>query len=112
VVEEDAPVQILAPTDPLLTWPNQITTADFDHWIEERGHGFMGTWDSHYQALLETHDHGQAPQRGGLLIAHTGHGAWIYLGLALYRQLPEGVPGAYRILANLISAAKNPALQK
>ncbi|HEV2619174.1 MAG TPA: hypothetical protein VGU23_04465, partial [Acidobacteriaceae bacterium] len=112
VVEEDAPVQILAPTDPLLTWPNHITTADFDHWIEERGHGFMATWDPHYTALVETHDHGQAPQRGGLLVARTGRGAWIYLGLALYRQLPEGVPGAYRILANLISAAKNPALQK
>jgi LmbE family N-acetylglucosaminyl deacetylase len=112
VVEEDAPVQILTPTDPLLTWPNPITSADFDHWIEERGHGFMGTWDPHYTPLLETHDHGQQPQRGGLLIARTGRGAWIYLGLALYRQLPEGVPGAYRILANLISAAKNPALQK
>jgi hypothetical protein len=112
VVEEDAPVQILAPTNPLLTWPNRITTADFDHWIEERGHGFMATWDPHYTALLETHDHGQQPQRGGLLVARTGKGAWIYLGLALYRQLPEGVPGAYRILANLISAAKNTSLQK
>jgi hypothetical protein len=111
VVEEDAPVQILALTDPLLTWPNRITSADFDHWIEERGHGFMATWDPHYQALFETHDHGQLPQRGGLLIARTGHGAWIYLGLALYRQLPEGVPGAYRILANLISAAKYPGLR-
>jgi LmbE family N-acetylglucosaminyl deacetylase len=112
VVEEDAPVHILAPTNPLLTWPNQITTADFDHWVEERGHGFMGTWDPHYEALLETHDQGQQPQLGGLLVARTGRGAWIYLGLALYRQLPEGVPGAYRILANLISAAKNPAFAK
>jgi LmbE family N-acetylglucosaminyl deacetylase len=112
VVEEDAPVHILTPTDPLLTWPNQITSADFDHWVEERGHGFMGTWDPHYQALLETHDLGQQPQRGSLLVARSGRGAWIYLGLALYRQFPEGVPGAYRILANLISAAKNPAFAK
>jgi LmbE family N-acetylglucosaminyl deacetylase len=112
VVEEDAPVQILAPENPLFTWPNHITSADFDHWIEERGHGFMGTWDSHYTALLETHDAGQQPQRGGLLVAHTGRGAWIYLGLALYRQLPEGIPGPYRLLANLISAAKNPALNR
>jgi LmbE family N-acetylglucosaminyl deacetylase len=111
VVEEDAPVKIVAPDNPLLTWPNKITTADFDHWIEERGHGFMATWDPHYTPLLETHDHGQQPQLGGLLVARTGRGAWIYLGLALYRQLPEGVPGAYRLFANLISAAKNPALQ-
>ena len=111
VVEEDAPVRILAPDNPLLTWPNKITTADFDHWVEERGHGFMATWDPHYTPLLETHDHGQQPQLGGLLVARTGRGAWIYLGLALYRQLPEGVPGAYRLFSNLISAAKNPAFQ-
>jgi len=92
----------------LLSWPNQITPTDFDNWIEERGHGFMATWDTHYTPLLETHDPGQQPQRGGLLVARTGRGAWIYLGLALYRQLPEGVPGPYRLLANLISAAKNP----
>jgi len=108
VVEEQAPVRLVAPSDPLLTWPNKITTADFDGWVEERGHGFMGTWDPHYTALLETHDTGQQPQLGGLLYAHTGKGAWIYLGLALYRQFPEGVPGPYRLLANLISAAKNP----
>jgi hypothetical protein len=80
--------------------------------VEERGHGFMGTWDSHYTALLETHDAGQQPQRGGLLVARTGKGAWIYLGLALYRQFPEGVPGPYRLLANLISASRNPGFQK
>jgi hypothetical protein len=112
VVEEDAPVKIVAPGNPLLTWPNKITTADFDHWVEERGHGFMATWDPHYTPLLETHDHGQQPQLGGLLVARTGRGAWIYLGLALYRQLPEGVPGAYRVFANLISAARNPGMQK
>jgi LmbE family N-acetylglucosaminyl deacetylase len=112
VVEEDAPVRILAPAYPLLTWPNQITPSDFRNWVEERGHGFMSTWDSHYTPLLETHDHGQQPQLGGLLVARTGHGAWIYLGLALYRQFPEGVPGPYRLFANLISAAKNPGLQK
>ena len=111
VVEEEDPVTLLAPDSPILTWPNRITPADFDHWIEERGHGFMATWDPHYTPLLETHDHGQQPQLGGLLVARTGRGAWIYLGLAVYRQLPEGVPGSYRLLANLISAAKNPGLQ-
>jgi LmbE family N-acetylglucosaminyl deacetylase len=112
VVEEDTPVHILTPDNPLLTWPNKITAADFDHWVEERGHGFMATWDPHYAALLETHDPGQQPQLGGLLVARTGRGAWIYLGLALYRQLPEGVPGPYRLFANLISAARNPGMQK
>jgi hypothetical protein len=112
VIEEDAPVHILTPDNPLLTWPNKITAADFDHWVEERGHGFMATWDPHYAALLETHDLGQQPQLGGLLVARTGRGAWIYLGLALYRQLPEGVPGPYRLFANLISAARNPGMQK
>jgi hypothetical protein len=109
VVEEDAPVKILAPDNPLLNWPNKLTTADFDGWVEERGHGFMATWDPHYTPLLETHDRGQQPQLGGLLVARTGRGAWIYLGLALYRQLPEGVPGAYRLLANLISAGRSHA---
>jgi LmbE family N-acetylglucosaminyl deacetylase len=108
VVEENAPVRLIAPDNPLLTWPNKITSADFDGWVEERGHGFMDTWDQHYIPLLETHDPGQQPQLGGLLVARTGRGAWIYLGLALYRQLPEGVPGSYRLFANLISAAKNP----
>ena len=108
VVEETAEVRILNPTNPLLSWPNQITPTDFRNWVEERGHGFMSTWDQHYIPLLETHDTGQKPQLGGLLYARTGKGAWIYLGLALYRQFPAGVPGPYRLLANLISAAKNP----
>jgi LmbE family N-acetylglucosaminyl deacetylase len=107
VVEENAPVHILAPAYPLLSWPNQITPSDFDNWVEERGHGFMASWDPRYKALLETHDHGQQPQAGGLLVARTGKGAWIYLGLALYRQFSEGVPGPYRLFANLISAGRN-----
>jgi hypothetical protein len=112
VVDETAPVTILAPDSPLLTWPNKITPADFSGWVEERGHAFAGTWSPEYTPLLETHDPGQPPQKGGLLIARVGSGSYIYCGLALYRQFPEGVPGAYRLLANLISAAKNPGLQK
>ena len=111
VVDEAQPVTLLAPDNPLLTWPNRITPADFDHWIEERGHGFAASWAPQFTPLLEVHDPGQPPQQGGLLVAHTGKGLYIYCALALYRQLPEGVPGAYRLLANLISAAKNPALQ-
>jgi LmbE family N-acetylglucosaminyl deacetylase len=107
VVEENAPVHILAPAYPLLIWPNQITPSDFSNWVEERGHGFMESWDPRYTAILETHDHGQQVQAGGLLIGRTGKGAWIYLGLALYRQFSEGVPGPYRLFANLISAGRN-----
>jgi LmbE family N-acetylglucosaminyl deacetylase len=110
VVDEAQPVTLLAPADPLLTWPNRITPSDFDHWIEERGHGFAASWAPQFTPLLEVHDPGQPPQQGGLLVAHTGKGLYIYCALALYRQLPEGVPGAYRLLANLISAAKNPTL--
>jgi hypothetical protein len=108
VVEEAQPVQVLVPDAPLLTWPNKITSADFNDWVAERGHGFAGTWAPEFTALLETHDAGQSPQKGGLLVAPVGKGAYIYCGLALYRQLPEGVPGAYRLMANLLSYAKNP----
>jgi hypothetical protein len=69
----------------------------------------MANWDQHYQALLETHDSGQKPQKGGLLVTRTGKGTYVYVALALYRQLPHGVPGAYRLLANLLSAGKGPA---
>jgi LmbE family N-acetylglucosaminyl deacetylase len=110
VVEEEQPVTLLAPDSPILTWPNRITPADFDHWIEERGHGFARSWSPEYTPLLEMHDEGQDPQRGGLLVARTGSGFYVYCALALYRQLPEGVPGAYRLFANLLSIAKNPAL--
>ncbi len=104
VVNEDAPVTILDAGNSLLTWPNKITGDDFNGWAEERGHSFLDSWDPGYTALTETADPGQDPQRGGLLVAHPGKGTYIYVAYALYRQLPELVPGAYRILANLISA--------
>jgi LmbE family N-acetylglucosaminyl deacetylase len=106
VVDEQAAVKLLVPADPLLTWPNAITTADFDGWVEERGHSFLDTWDAGYTALTETADEGQDPQRGGLLVTHPGKGTYIYVAYALYRQLPELVPGSYRLLANLLSAGK------
>ena len=106
VVDETDPVTVLVPRHPLMTWPNKITSADFDGWVEERGHSFMHSWDAHYTALTETHDPGQDPQRGGLLYARYGKGTYIYMSFAVYRQLPEAVPGAYRILANLVSAGK------
>jgi hypothetical protein len=74
--------------------------------VEERGHSFLESWDPAYTALTETADPGQDPQRGGLVVAHAGKGTYVYVAYALYRQLPELVPGAYRILANLLSASK------
>ncbi|MFL6353081.1 MAG: PIG-L family deacetylase [Bryobacteraceae bacterium] len=108
VVDETSPIKIVDAANPVLTWPNKITATDFHGWEEERGHGFMNSWDSRYKALIETHDPNQNPQRGGLLVARYGRGTYIYDAFALYRQLPSGVPGAYRILANLVSVAKNP----
>ena len=109
VVDERDPVKLLAPDNPLLAWPNKITPADFNDWIEERGHSFMDSWAPGYTPLTETADPGQDPQRGGLLVAHPGKGTYIYVAYALYRQLPELIPGAYRLLANLLSAGKYPA---
>jgi LmbE family N-acetylglucosaminyl deacetylase len=109
VVDEQAPVKLLDPANSLLRFPNTITPADFDGWIEERGHSFLDTWDPAYTALTETADAGQDPQRGGLLVAHPGKGTYIYVAYALYRQLPELVPGSYRLLANLLSAGASQA---
>jgi len=107
VVDEQDPVKLLDPSNSLLSWPNKITSADFDGWFEERGHGFLEHWDPGYTALTETADPGQDPQRGGLLVVHRGKGTYIYVAFALYRQFPELVPGAYRLLANLLSAGSD-----
>jgi hypothetical protein len=108
VTDEASKVQILAPSNPVFNWPNRITEKDFTGWVEERGSKWMKSWDPRYEALLETHDQGQEPQKGGLLFARYGKGLYVYNAYAFYRQLPEGVPGAYRIFANLISLPKNP----
>ena len=108
VVDEKAKVTILDPTNPLMTFPNKITEAYFDGWVEERGHSFMQSWDPRYIALTETHDPDQDPQKGGLLYVRYGKGAYIYVAYALYRQMTEAVPGAYRIFANLVSAGRAP----
>jgi len=109
VVDEHSKVKLLKADSPVFAWPNRITEGDFSHWVEERGHGFLQSWDAQYEALVETADPEQDPQRGGLLLARYGKGAYIYDAFALYRQLPSGVPGAYRILANLVSLGKNPS---
>lgn len=108
VVEEDNKVT-LSTDDPILNYPNKITTADFNGWVEERGHGFASTWAPEYKAPTEMHDVDQAPQRGGLVYAPYGKGTYIYLAFAFFREMPEGVPGSFRIMANLLSVGKNPA---
>ena len=108
ISEEDAPVRIVATDADVLRWPNPITLADFDGWVEQRGSKFWSEWDGAYVAIVESHDAGQAPQRGGWLQARYGEGYYTYFAYALHRQLPYGVPGAYRILANLLSLAKAP----
>jgi LmbE family N-acetylglucosaminyl deacetylase len=111
VVDEHAPVTLLDPNAEVFSGPNHVTSADFDGWVEERGHSFLDSWSSQYTPLTEVHDSGQDPQKGGLLQAHYGKGNYIYMAYAVYRQLPEGVPGAYRLLANLVAAGKTPARQ-
>ncbi len=108
VSEEDAPVRLLAPDHPLLAAPNRISESDFDDWLEQRGSKFFSEWDPAYTPLVETRDTGQAPQRGAWLVARTGRGHYSYLALALHRQLPYGVPGAYRILSNAIALGRDP----
>jgi LmbE family N-acetylglucosaminyl deacetylase len=103
VSEENSPVRILRPEHPTFRTPNPITAADFDGWTEQRGSKFWMTWSREYLALLETHDTGQAPQEGGWLEARYGKGLYIYCAYAWYRQLPAGVPGAFRLFANLLS---------
>ena len=104
VTVEEAPVEILDPQSPILNFPNKITVRDFDGWVQERGLYFMGEWDDHFHPLLSSHDPGEQPLKGGLLIAQYGKGIYIYSGYAFFRQIPAGVPGAIRLFVNLLSA--------
>ena len=106
VTDEQAPVTFLAPDHPVLTSPNRITAADFDGWVQERGLYFPDKWDERFSPILAFGDPGEVPLRGGLLVARHGTGYFVYTSLAWFRQLPEGVPGAYRLFANLISLGK------
>jgi LmbE family N-acetylglucosaminyl deacetylase len=103
---EEAPVQILAPDDPIFHFPNEISTKDFDGWVQERGLYFMDHWDEHFRPLLACHDPNETDQKGGLLVAKFGKGTYIYTGYAFFRQLPAGVPGAIRLFVNLVSAGR------
>jgi LmbE family N-acetylglucosaminyl deacetylase len=103
VTEEDAPVTFLQPRHPLLNFPNKITQKDFADWVQERGLYFPRDWDAKYTPVLATNDKGEPPLRGGLLVAPYGRGNYIYTSYVWYRQLRAGLPGGYRMFANLIS---------
>lgn len=103
VAVENAPVDFLLPDHPVLNFPNKITKRDFDDWVQERGLYFPNEWDSNYEAILTTHDPGETPKNGSLLVAKYGSGYYVYTGLSWFRELPAGVPGAYRLFTNIIS---------
>ncbi|HEV7747439.1 MAG TPA: PIG-L family deacetylase [Pyrinomonadaceae bacterium] len=103
VTDETAPITLLQPRHRLLNFPNRITQADFGNWIQERGLYYPKQWDDHYTALFSTHDPGEAPLTSGLLVADYGKGNYIYTSMVWYRELRAGVPGAYRMFANMIS---------
>jgi LmbE family N-acetylglucosaminyl deacetylase len=106
VTDETAAVTFLAPDNPVLNTPNKITEADFAGWVQERGIYFPNQWDDHFTPILACHDPGESPLKGGLLVAQFGKGYFVYTGLVFFRELPAGVPGAYRLFANLISLGK------
>ena len=106
VTVEDAPVELPNPASPLLHKPNEISARDFDGWIQERGLNFASEWDSRYQPLFQTHDPGEKPLLGATLYARCGKGAYVFTAFSWFRELPAGVPGAFRIFANLLSAGK------
>ncbi len=105
VTDETAPVRLLDPRSPLFQSPNRISGSDWDGWIQERGLYFARSWSSDWKPALETHDPGEAPLEGGLLVARMGKGTFVYTGLSFFRQLPAGVPGAFRLFANLLALA-------
>ncbi len=108
VTDETSEVTLMDPESPLLNFPNKITEKDFDGWIQERGIYFADDWDSHYKSVIACHDPGEESLKGGLIYARYGKGIFIYTGYVWFRELPAGVPGAYRLFVNLISAGKAP----
>jgi LmbE family N-acetylglucosaminyl deacetylase len=107
ITDENSKVKFLQPNDPLLNHPNRITQEDFKGWVQERGLYFWTEFDPKYKPLLAMNDPGEPELKGGLVYTHLGRGTYIYTGLAFFRQLPEGVPGAYRLFVNLLSASRN-----
>jgi len=108
VTDENATVTILEPNHPRFNFPNKITQRDFDGWVQERGAYFLSDWDSQFKPLMACHDPGEPDLKGGEVIAQYGKGLYVYTAYAWFRQLPKGVPGAYRLIANLVSLSKAP----
>ncbi len=107
VTNENAEVSIIMPSHEILNYPNKITKDDFKGWVQERGLYFPNEWDSHFKAVLSMNDIDEPAKKGSLLIAKYGEGNFIYTGLSFFRELPAGVPGAYKLFANMISIGKN-----
>jgi hypothetical protein len=106
VVDENAPIKILQPSHPIFNFPNKITAEDFKGWVQERNLYNFSTMDPKYVGLLESHDAGEPENSGGLVVVDLGKGKYVYCSYSLFRQLPAGVPGAYRLLANMLSLPK------
>ena len=106
VTDETAEVRMLAPDHPVLNFPNKITKADFDGWVQERGLYFPNEWDKAWTPILSSNDPGEKPADGGLLVSRVENGWFVYTGYAFFRELPAGIPGAYRLFANMLSLGK------
>lgn len=107
VTNEQSPVSFLVPEHQVLNYPNKITAKDFDGWVQERGLYFSASTDTKYTAILAMNDPGQAPQQGSLIVAPYGKGKYVYTGLSFFRELPAGVPGAFRLFVNLLAKREN-----
>lgn len=106
VTDENAEVRFLAPNHPVLNYPNKITTDDFKNWKQEQGLYYPNEWSQNFTPIISSNDKGEKPKDGAILVANYGKGHYIYTGLSFFRELPEGVAGAYRILANMIAIGK------
>jgi LmbE family N-acetylglucosaminyl deacetylase len=106
VTEENAEVRFLNPNHPILNYPNKITTEDFKGWKQEQGLYYPNEWDFNFTPIISSNDKGETPKNGALLVAKFGKGNFIYTGLSFFRELPEGVPGAFRLIANMIAIGK------
>ncbi len=107
ITEENSPVRILKPGHPILNYPNKISEKDFEGWVQERGLYFPSSWDSKYETIISGNDTGEQPKDGSILVAGYGEGHYIYTGLSFFRELPEGVTGAYKLFTNMVSLKKN-----
>jgi hypothetical protein len=112
VTEEDAEVRILKPDHPVLNVPNKIVAADFNGWVQERGLYFSNKWDDRFEAILSMNDSKDKPMDGSLLVAQYGKGYYVYTGLSFFRELPDGVAGAYKLFANMVSLGKPKAVEQ